>query len=382
MTTSIESLAELHGIVKQSNPPPAAMHVGEITERPPTRVLEATQAAIQNDPLGYTESQGYQPLREEIANDMTTRKGIICAAQDILVVPGVKQGLFYLFHHLLEPGDEVILPTPHWSIYDSQIRHHGGVPVHTPLSWTGLLDLKHLEKCITPRTKVLVLCSPHNPTGTILPRPHLRDIAALLEDHPNITILSDEIYEHLDYNGLHTAVASLDTLKDRTYTLGGFSKSHCMTGYRLGYIIRTSSERTSSEKTTHSDITQLTKLQSIICTCPSTIAQHTALRLYRMEYLEQEGVLQRNMLDRRRIELVEAFKTCPYYLPTGAFYFFYKPKCPNNDDRAYCTALLEQGVAVAPGSFFGKPGYIRVSYACSEADFRRGLQQLKMSLQE
>lgn len=372
MTTAIESLADLHQLVKQSRPPPAAMHVGEITERPPTRVLEATHAVIQSDPIGYTESQGYQPLREEISNDMTTRKGILCREDDVLVVPGVKQGLFYLFHHLLKPGDEVILPTPHWSIYDSQIRHHGGLPVHTPLSWTGLLDLEHLAKCITPRTKVIVLCTPHNPTGTLIPRTHLRDISTLLDAHPDITIISDEIYEHLDYNEDHVSVASLDGLKGRTYTLGGFSKSHCMTGYRLGYIIRTDPD----------DIRQLTRLQSIICTCPSTIAQRTALRLYRMKYLDQEGVIQRNMLDKRRIELVEAFQTCPFYNPVGAFYFFYKPKCPDNDDRAYCTALLEQGVAVAPGSFFGMPGYIRVSYACSEVDFRRGLRQLKMSIHE
>jgi len=372
------TLSELHAYVKTSSMTIAAMHVGEITERPPLPVREATMTALDHDPLGYTEAGGLLPLREHIARDILERKGIRNSSpEQIVCCPGVKQGLFYVFRHLAKQikdrstGMEVILPSPYWGVYETQLREVGITVVLTPLTPEGTLDIRHIETILTPRTRAIVLCTPHNPTGSILPKQNIVDLGDILPAH--VEIISDEIYDGLDYEHCHTAVASI--MPTRTYTLGGFSKLYCMTGYRLGWI----------STPTKRDAMEMTRLQANLCTCPNSLAQRTALRLMKSKYAASDTV--KNMvacLDRRRRELIALFGSSIVGCPRGAFYVWIRvPDSQGikdisdsgpSSDLVLCMQLLEKGVAIAAGSYFNCPGHIRISYACKEEDYQKGVE--------
>ena len=371
------TLSELHSYVKTSSMTVAGMHVGEITERPPLPVREATMAALDHDPLGYTEAGGILALRAHIARDILERKGIPnCSPDHIVCCPGVKQGLFYVFRHLvkqmenLSTGMEIILPSPYWGAYETQLRELGVTVVPTPLTPEGTLDIENIQTILTPRTRAIVLCTPHNPTGGILPKQNIMDLGDILPAH--IKIISDEIYDGLDYEHCHTAVASI--LPTRTYTLGGFSKLYCMTGYRLGWI----------STPTRKDAMEITRLQANLCTCPNSLAQQTALRLMESNYAASDTVQKMvACLDRRRRELIALFGSSIVGCPRGAFYIWIR--VPDNQgikdtsdsgpssDLVLCMKLLETGVAIAAGSYFNCPGHIRISYACTEKDYEKGM---------
>ena len=372
------TLSELHAYVKTSSMTIAAMHVGEITERPPLPVREATIACLDSDPLGYTEAGGLLPLREHIARDILERKGIRNSSpEQIVCCPGVKQGLFYVFRHLVKqiPDQssecEIIIPSPYWGVYEMQLRELGVKVVQTPLTAQGTLDIDHIKRLVNTRTCGIVLCTPHNPTGSILPKQNIIDLAEILPDH--VKIISDEIYEGLDYQTCHTAVASI--MPTRTYTLGGFSKLYCMTGYRLGWI----------STPTRRDAIEMTRLQANLCTCPNSLAQRTALRLMESNYAASDTVKQMvACLDRRRLELIALFGSCIRGCPRGAFYvWIHVPDSGGikdlsdsgvSSDLVLCMQLLEKGVAIAAGSYFNCPGHIRISYACTEQDYQKGLE--------
>lgn len=367
------TLGELHNLVKSSETPIAALHVGEITEYPPPVIQEATRVALKCDPIGYTESRGIYELREFLASDLSARKDIPnITHQHLILTPGVKQGIYYVLHQLLRPNypktqpldaPQIIIPTPAWCVYGSQIAILGGQVCETPLTDTGQLDLTHLQTQLGPHTRGILLCSPHNPTGGILDQDTLRGLAQLLESHPHVSVISDEIYEGLDYEGVHVSAASLDGLQQRCYTLGGFSKLYCMTGYRLGWIAAPTPEKAA----------ELAQLQSTICTCPNTLSQRTAFRAVWDGYSSSDTAVRLiRQLDARRQGLLTLWGDWVRGNPRGAFYLWVA--LPEGyDDLEVTGNFLEKGVAIAAGSYFGYPGFLRISYACSFEDYQRAM---------
>ena len=204
---------------------------------------------------------------------------------------------------------------------------------------------------------MIIICSPHNPTGTIPDIDNMKKLADLIKDK-NIVILSDEIYEQLDYNNHHNSFASISNIRDKVVTVGGFSKSHQMTGYRIGYLV-------ASENI----INEASLLQANICTCACTLSQYVAI-----DAINNTGDVTRLVLDlRQRLSrLLVIFENYPHWKTKGAFYLFIditKKITPSKTDKDICIELLNLGVAIAPGSLFNMSGHIRISYACSDEMF-------------
>ena len=212
------------------------LEIGEPDFDTPANVIEAGVEALQSGWTHYAPSSGFPEMREAVAEYIRDTRKIPCSSQEVVIVPGAKPTIFFTFMALVEEGDEVIYPNPGFPIYESLIHFLGAKPVPIPLREEKdfRLDPNELAGLITDRTRLLVLNSPHNPTGGVLSQQDLRDITAAIGDR-DIMVLSDEIYSRLLFDGEHHSIASLDGWKDRTVLLDGFSKSYAMTGWRLGY---------------------------------------------------------------------------------------------------------------------------------------------------
>ena len=356
-----------------------SLSLGEPDFAVPDFVKKAAIEAIEQNYNKYSPVDGYLELKEAICEKFKKDNGLTYTPSQVIVSNGAKQCLSNVALVMLNPGDEVILPTPYWVSYSDITKIAGGVPVEIPTSLETNFKItpEQLEAAITPRTKMLWLSNPGNPSGAIYSKEELEGLAAVLRKYPNIYFLADEIYEHISYNGMPTSMASIEGMYERTITVNGLSKAFAMPGWRMGYM-------GAPEWITKA----CAKMQGQITSGANTIAQRasiTALRtpLSQVQYMF-DAYRKRRDLVYEQLSQIEGFKT---NLPDGAFYFFpdvsyYFGKTLRG--RKIQTAgdlalyLLEEAhVATVTGEAFGDSNCLRLSYATSEADLREALRRIK-----
>lgn len=351
----------------------------------PEHIKQAAWAAMQRGETKYTPLTGTPELKAAIARKFRRENGLDYSAEEIIACTGAKQVIFNAMMATLDPGDEVIIPTPFWVTYADIITMLGGVPVLLPCGAAQgfRLTAEQLRAAITPKTRWLMLNSPSNPSGAAYRAADLQPLIDVLLEAPQVWLMADDIYEHILYDGLtHVTPAAVDPrIKPRVLTVNGVSKAFAMTGWRLGYaggpveLIRA-----------------MAVIQSQSTSGPSSISQAAAIAA--LDGPQECLVERRESFRRRRDLVVERLNAVPGLTcrtPEGAFYGFVE--CGGlegastadgvilEDDRSFCRWLLETaGVAVVPGTAFGLPGHFRVSYATSEGELRRAMDRIETSV--
>lgn len=353
---------------------------GEPDFNTPDFIKEAAKRAVDEDYSRYSPVPGYLSLREAICEKLRSENGLSYAPTDIVVGNGAKHELANIILTLVNPGDEVVIPTPAWVSYVELVKLADGEPVCVPTKAENGLKMTaaELEAAITPRTCALLLNSPSNPTGAVYTREELDALAEVLERHPRVTVISDEIYEHINFTGDKVAsIAHCKGMKDRVVIINGVSKAYAMTGWRIGYL----AAPTAIAKA-------VTKLQGQMTSGASSIAQKAAEAAYNGP---QECVADMCRAFCRRRDLVYALaKEIPgwkTFMPMGAFYLFpdvsalIGKKCGDrviNTSSDYVMYLLEEAnVVTVDGAAFCAPGYIRLSYATSDDNIRKAMARIK-----
>lgn len=363
------------------------LSLGEPDFAAPQHVKDAAKAAIDNDFSHYGPVPGFPSLREAIAKTLNGELGDknpqAFTANEIVVSVGAKHCLCNAIETLVGPGDEVILPTPCWVSYIEMVKLAEGVsvPVKTTMENNFCLTAEQLEAAITPRTRLLVLCTPNNPTGSVYSHEALADLVRVLEKHPDISVISDEIYEHILYTGHHESMGQFESLKDRVVIINGVSKSHAMTGYRIGWMACHDKGFISAVK----------RLQGQQCTCATTIAQKAAEAAYTGDTACVEEM--RQAFERRRdliVGLAREIEGLKVLKPQGAFYLFpdvsaffgktYNGVTVHNADEVVEYLLNEAHVACVSGSAFGEDRCIRLSYATNEELIIKAMARIKEAL--
>lgn len=346
------------------------LEIGEPDFNTPRNIVEAGINALKNGYTHYTAAPGIPELRESIARYVKRHKNVNTNIDEIAVVPGGKPIMFFTIMALVNEGDEVIYPNPGFPIYESVIRFVGGIPVPMPLKEEKefRIDIDELKKMITPRTKLLIINSPANPTGGVLTEKDIRDIAELVRGK-NIFVLSDEIYDRIVYDGNVVSIATMPGMKDYTIILDGFSKTYAMTGWRLGYGIM------------HKEIAQrVTQLMVNSNSCTATFTQMAGV-----EALEgpQDDVDRMVEEFRKRRDLVvkglNSIKGMKCTMPQGAFYAFPNITSTGMKSKELADYLLERAsVATLSGASFGQygEGYLRLSYANSIENLEKALDRI------
>ncbi|WP_456464522.1 pyridoxal phosphate-dependent aminotransferase [Persephonella sp.] len=345
----------------------------------PDFVKEAAVKALKEGKTKYTPSAGIPELREGIAKRLKEKNGIDYKPSEVIVTPGAKMGLYEIFAVILNPGDEVIVPAPYWVSYTEQIKLCDGKPVIVETAEENgfVLTADIVESGITEKTRAVVINTPSNPTGAVIPRNELEKIAEICLKN-DILIISDECYEEFCYEEEHVSIASLGKeVRDITFTVNAFSKAYSMTGWRLGWVAAPEEY-----------IKKLSIIQSQTISNPTSFAQYGGLAA-----LEDKGkfpAVMKEEFRKRRDYVVNEFLsiegiTCP--VPKGAFYVFpnisaYIKGNIKNDIDLTAYLLEEAKVAVVPGSAFGKEGYIRLSYATSMDNIKEGMRRIKEALKK
>lgn len=346
------------------------LEIGEPDFDTPANVIDAGVKAMRGGWTHYTPSAGLPALREAIAEEVTKSRGVKVAPDEVVVVPGGKPTIYFTFTALVEEGDEVIYPNPGFPIYESLINFTGAKPV--PLQMREekdfRLDPNELADLITDRTKLIVLNSPHNPTGSVLTRQDVKDIAAAIGDR-DIMVLSDEIYSRLLFEGEHFSLMSLDGWRDRVIMLDGFSKTFAMTGWRLGYGVMR------RDLAAH-----FGRLMTNVNSCSAGFTQVAGIEAVKGDQSSVTHMCRQFKL--RRDKFIAGLNKIPGFscrLPHGAFYAFPNIKKTGWASRKLADALLEQaGVACLSGTAFGQfgEGYLRFSIANSMENLELALQRL------
>ena len=346
--------------------------IGQPDFKTPSHIARAACDAINNGLTGYTPTPGYAELRETIAGFYSDNKQVHTNKNEVVVVPGGKPVMFYTMLMLVNPGDEVIIPDPGFPIYRSCIEFAGGVPVPIPLREEDSFkyDLNRLKDSLTPKTKLVILNSPSNPTGGVFGVEDLKAIAEILRDRPDIFIMSDEIYDRLVYDSdIAPSIAAFPEFKDRTIILNGFSKAYAMTGWRLGYGIM------------HEELAK--KMELLMVNSNSCAASFTQIAANEALRGPQDSVaMMKEAFKERRDWLVDALNAIPgisCVKPNGAFYAF--PNISSFGIKSYdfCDRLLtEAGVAAAWGTSFGRcgEGFFRISYATSLDNLKEAVSRI------
>ncbi|GGD46449.1 aspartate aminotransferase [Malaciobacter pacificus] len=346
---------------------------GEPDFNTPEIIKEAAIQAIKDGHTKYTAVEGITETKQAIINKLKKDHNLDYKLEHIVISNGAKHSLFNLFQVLIENGDEVIIPAPYWVTYPEQVKYSDGVPVfiETDDSTEFKITAEQLKAAITPKTKILLLNTPSNPTGAVYTKEELEAIAKVLVG-TDIIVLSDEMYEKIMYNGKEfTAAAQIsDDMFQRTVTINGLSKAVAMTGWRFGYIA-----------TPNVDLVKaMIKLQGQVTSNVNSITQHAAIPA--LEGAADETIeMMRVEFEKRKNIAVESFnaiKGLSTIDPDGAFYLFINIKEVTNDSMKFCSDLLEQkGVAVVPGLAFGTEGYFRFSFATDLASIQEGIKRIK-----
>ena len=358
------------------------LSVGEPDFNTPDHIKEAAKKAVDDNFSRYSPVPGYPALRNAIVAKLKNENGLEYAATQISCANGAKQSVCNTILVLVNPGDEVIIPAPFWVSYPEMVKLAEGKPV---IVTAGIeQDFKitpaQLEAAITPKTKALILCSPSNPTGSVYSAEELAGLAEVLKKHPEIIVIADEIYEHINYIGKHHSIASVDGMKDRTVIVNGVSKAYAMTGWRIGFIAGP-----------EWIVKACNKLQGQYTSGPCSVSQKAAEVAYTGT---QEPVKEmQKAFQRRRDLIVKLAKEVPGFevnVPQGAFYLF--PKCDaffgkSNGERKIADSddlamyLLEEAhVACVGGASFGAPECIRMSYATSDENIVEAIRRIKEAL--
>lgn len=360
------------------------MSVGEPDFNTPDHIKEAAKKAIDDNFTFYTPVAGYMSLRKAIAAKMKNENGLDFAPEQIVVSGGAKQSLCNVILSTINPGDEVVIPTPAWVSYVEMVKLAEGVTVTVPagVEQNFKITAKQLEDAITPKTRMVLLCSPSNPTGSVYSREELKELADVIAKYPQILILSDEIYEHINFTGSFASISEFESVRDRTIIVNGVSKAYAMTGWRIGFI---AAPLWVAKATT--------KLQGQYTSNPSSIAQKAAEAAYTgsQECIET----MRQAFERRRDLITSLLKEIPGLKinhPEGAFYIFpevssYFGKSDGEttikDANDIAMYLLEKAhVATVSGDAFCAPGYIRLSYATSDDNIREAARRIAAALAE
>ena len=355
------------------------MSVGEPDFMTPDYVKEAGKKAIDDNFSKYSPVPGYLSLRKAIANKLKRENNLNYSASEVIVGTGGKQGVCNTILALVNPGDEVIIPAPYWVSYPQMVKLAGGEPVIVPagIEQDFKVTADQLKAAITSKTKLIILCSPSNPTGSVYTKEELEALSKIVLEHNNLFVLSDEIYEHINYVGCHASIAACEGMKERTIICNGVSKAYAMTGWRLGWVAAP-----------EWIIKGLNKLQGQYTSGTSSVSQMAALAAYEGD----QGCVEdfREAFQRRRDLIVSLAKEVPgleVNVPEGAFYLF--PKCSSyfgktdgkhviNNSTDFTLYLLEEGhVATVAGDAFGSPDYFRMSYATSDDNIIEALSRIK-----
>lgn len=358
------------------------LSVGEPDFNTPDFIKEAAKKAIDDNFSFYSPVPGYMSLRKAIAANLKATEGVDFAPEQIVVSGGAKQALCNVILSTINPGDEVVIPTPAWVSYVEMVKLAEGVTVEVPatIEQDFKITPRQLRDAITPRTKMVLFCSPSNPTGSVYSREELQQLVEVLKDYPDILVLSDEIYRHINFTGSYTSMATFPELEGRVVVINGVSKAYAMTGWRIGFCAAPLPIAKAC-----------TKLQGQYTSGASSIAQKAAEAAYTgpQDYVEE----MRQAFERRRDLVVELAKAIPgirVNKPQGAFYLFpdvssfIGKRC---GDRVISSSgdvamyLLDVAhVATVDGAAFCLPGYIRLSYATSDELIREAMRRIGEAL--
>lgn len=360
-----------------------SLSLGEPDFKTPQHICDAAKKAIDEGKyFSYPPVAGYQDLREAIAAKYQRENGVPYKAENIVVSNGAKQSIANVMLALLNPGDEVIIFSPYWVSYDALVR----LAEATPVLVKGTIenDFKvtaaQVEKALTPKTKAIIFSSPCNPTGSVFSKKELQEIATVVLKHSSVLVISDEIYEHINFTGERLSIASLPGMFDRTITVNGFAKGFAMTGWRVGYIAAPKWIAEGSNK-----------VQGQITSANCSISQRGALAAITGDLAPTENMVKE--YHHRRDVVYNLLKDIPGIksnYPQGAFYFFPDVSSfygksdgtrtiKNGDD--FCMYMLEvANVSLVPGGAFGEEACVRLSYAASEKDLVEAMKRMKESL--
>ncbi|HEY9190496.1 MAG TPA: pyridoxal phosphate-dependent aminotransferase [Sulfurovum sp.] len=369
LTIAISSLAR---DLKAQGKDVLSFSAGEPDFGTPQRIKDAAIKAINEGFTQYTAVQGIPEVLEAVASKLKRDNGLDYAPSDIIVSNGAKQSLFNLFQAVLNDGDEVIIPSPYWVTYPELVKYCGAVPVIIETDEIGKFKMTadQLKAAITPKTKMVILTTPSNPTGSVYSESELRELAEVLEG-TDILVASDEMYEKLVYDIDFVSAASIsEDMYQRTVTINGLSKSVAMTGWRFGYLATPNKAL----------IAAMNKLQSQSTSNINSITQKAAIPALLGE-VDTEIEQMRRAFEGRAEEAVKLFNDIDglsVLKPQGAFYLFVNIKDVSNDSIEFCKELLQStGVAVVPGIGFGAEGYFRFSFATDITTIREGIRRIE-----
>ena len=358
------------------------LSVGEPDFNTPDHIKAAAKKAVDDNYSRYSPVPGYPDLRKAISAKLRNENGLDYSPSEILVSNGAKQSVCNTIMALVNEGEEVIIPAPYWVSYPQMVKLAGGEPVIVNAGFEQNFKMtpEQLEAAITPRTRMLILCSPSNPTGSVYSQQELAALAEVILRHEDLFVLADEIYEHINYVGEHASIAKVEGMRERAIIVNGVSKAYAMTGWRIGYIAAP-----------EWIVKGCNKLQGQYTSGPCSVSQKAAEAAYT---LDQECVeTMRQAFQRRRDLIVELAKDIPgleVNVPEGAFYLF--PKCSSffgktdgkhtiSNSTDFAMYLLEEGhVATVGGDAFGDPECFRMSYATSDDNIREAMRRIKETL--
>lgn len=355
------------------------MSVGEPDFNTPDHIKEAAKKAIEDNYSRYSPVPGYADLRKAVVEKLKRENGLEYTVNEVLVSNGAKQSVCNTVMALVNPGDEVIIPAPYWVSYPQMVKLAGGEPVIVNAGFEQNFKMtpEQLEAAITPKTRMLILCSPSNPTGSVYTKEELAGLAEVIKKYDDLFVLADEIYEHINYMGKHESIAQFPGMKERAIIVNGVSKAYAMTGWRIGYIAAP-----------EWIVKGCNKLQGQYTSGPCSVSQKAAEAAYSMPQDCVEEM--RKAFERRRNLIVELAKDIPgleVNVPQGAFYLF--PKCSSfygksdgehtiNNSTDLAMYLLEVGhVATVGGDAFGDSECFRMSYATSDENIREAMSRIK-----
>ena len=362
-----------------------SLSIGEPDFNTPETVKEAAKQAIDDNFTHYPPVPGYPDLRQAVCDKFKRDNNLDFTPEQIVVSTGAKQSIYQLVQCLVNPGDEVIIPTPFWVSYKEIVRVAEGkcVYVKTSIENDFKVTPQQLEAAITPKTKLIMFSSPSNPTGMLYTKEELKGIADVVAKHENLFVMADEIYEHINFVGKHESIAQFPEVKDRVITVNGVAKGFAMTGWRIGFIAAPLVIAKACNK-----------LQGQVTSATCSIAQKATVRAMQMDPSTSEDIINmRNIFRQRRDMVYKLLCDIPglkVRLPQGAFYFFPDvssyygksfngKKIENSTDMAFYL-LTEANVATVMGSAFGDDDCIRLSYATSEELLREALRRIKEAL--
>ena len=358
------------------------MSVGEPDFNTPDHIKEAAKKAVDDNFSRYSPVPGYPDLRKAIVAKLKNENGLDYTVNEVLVSNGAKQSVCNTVMALVNDGEEVIIPAPYWVSYPQMVKLAGGVPVIVEAGFSQNFKMtpEQLEAAITPKTRMIILCSPSNPTGSVYSKSELEALAEVIKKHDDLFVLADEIYEHINYIGHHESIAQFPGMKERSIIVNGVSKAYAMTGWRIGYIAAP-----------EWIVKGCNKLQGQYTSGPCSVSQKAAEFAYTSS---QECVEEmRKAFERRRDLIVKLAKDIPgleVNVPEGAFYLFPKcsiffgKKCGDtviNTSSDFAMYLLEQAhVATVGGDAFGDPECFRMSYATSDENIVEAMRRIKEAL--